>query len=160
MLSCGVNRRMTEEQKRNTIIAKAMAIYIPKVTMNISIALELFLKNNATIDEQIPLIISRKTRPANWVDKIGRPKCLRCDRDMMLNTSKGLWRCDLCEFTLDIKIKDCPRCNSRMAVVPVNISRCTKVDNKYNSVWMCKNKECMNTIYNKETIREILMEGK
>jgi ribosomal protein L37AE/L43A len=151
---------MTGEQKRNTIIAKARSLYIPMVTTNISVALELFLKNDATADEQIPLRISRKTRPKNWVDKIGRPVCLKCDREMLLNITNGNWQCDMCGATLDIKIKYCPECNSNMTVAPVNVSRCTRVDKKYNSAWMCKNKECMNTIYNKETIQEILMEGK
>lgn len=151
---------MTEERERNAIIAKARALYIPSITTNISVALELFLKNDATIDEQIPLRISRKTRPKNWVDKIGRPKCLKCDREMLLNITNGHWQCDLCGAMLDIKIKDCPECNSKMTVVPVNVSRCTNVDKKYNSAWMCKNEECMNTIYNKETMQEILMEGK
>jgi hypothetical protein len=151
---------MTEEQKRNTIIAKARLLYIPKITTNISVALELFLKNDATIDEQVPLRISRKTRPMNWVDEVGRPKCLKCDREMLLNITKGLWQCDLCGFKLDVKIKDCPECNSVMTVVPINISRCTHVNGNYNSAWMCKNKECMNTIYNKETMQEILTEVK
>jgi hypothetical protein len=151
---------MTEEQKRNNIIAKAKLLYIPKVTNNISVALELFLKNNATDDEQIPLIISRNTRPANWVDNMGRPKCPKCNIGLTLNIGQGLWQCDLCKFKRDIKIKSCPECNKPMVVVPVNVSRCTRINGDYGSAWMCKNKECMNTIYNKETMQEILMEGK
>jgi predicted RNA-binding Zn-ribbon protein involved in translation (DUF1610 family) len=151
---------MTESDIRNSVIAKARSLYIPKITRNISVALELFLKNDANTSERIPPTISRKTRPKNWVDKIGRPTCLKCDMKMLLNITNGHWQCEMCGATLDIKIKDCPECNSRMIVLPVNVSKCTKVDKKYNSAWMCKNKECMNTIYNKETMQEILMEGK
>jgi hypothetical protein len=151
---------MTEDQKRKNIIAKARLLYIPKITNNISIALELFLKNDATIDEKVPIVISRKTRPASWVDEMGRPKCPKCNIGLTLNTLDGLWQCDYCGLKRDIKTKKCPDCNKPMVVAPVNVSRCTQVDKKYNSAWTCKNKECMNTIYNKETMQEILMEGK
>lgn len=151
---------MTEDQKRNNIIAKARALYIPMVTTSVSIALELFLKNDVTGDENIPLVISRKNRPVNWVDEMGRPKCPKCDTGLTLNIGQGLWQCDICKYIRDIKIKDCPECNEPMMVVPVNVSRCTRVDGDYNSAWTCKNKECMNTIYNKETMQEILMEEK
>lgn len=150
---------MTDEQKRYNIIEKARALYIPKVTNNISVALELFLKNDATKDEEIPLSITRKSKPKNWVDNVGRPKCPECNIGLTLNVTSGLWQCDLCEFKVEIKIKKCPTCNEQMVVVPVNISRCTKVDDKYNSAWMCKNKDCMDTIYNEETIQEILIKG-
>lgn len=145
---------------RNNIIAKARLLYIPGVTNNISVALELFLKNDATEDEKVPLIISRKNKPTNWVDDIGRPKCPKCNIGLSLNTWKGLWQCDLCKFERDAKIKNCPKCNESMNIVPVNVSKCTRVDKKYNSVWTCKNEECMNAIYNKETMQEILTEGK
>lgn len=150
---------ITEEQKRNNIIAKARSLYIPNVTKNISVALELFLRNDANVDEQVPLVVSRKTKPANWVDDMGRPKCPRCKIGLTLNINKNLWQCDLCRDKYEIKIKDCPKCNESMKIVPVNISRCTRVDSKYNSAWMCKNKECMETIYNKKTMQEILTEG-
>jgi uncharacterized protein (DUF983 family) len=151
---------MTKEQIRNNIIAKARSLYIPRVTNNISIALEMFLKNNAAEDEKVPLVISRKNKPANWVDRMGRPECPKCNRGMLLNITKGLWQCDICGLKRDIKTKDCPDCNGSMIVVPVNISKCTQVDGDYNSAWMCKNEKCMNTIYNKETMQEILMEEK
>lgn len=151
---------MNELQIRNNTISKARSLYIPSVTTNISVALELFLKNNATEDEKVPLVISRENRPANWVDKIGRPKCLKCDRDMLLNITKGLWQCEICGTLMDIATKHCPECNESMTIAPVNVSRCTMVDSKYNSVWTCRNDKCMETIYNKETIQDILMEGR
>ena len=149
---------MTEFDIRNNVIAKARSLYIPSVTKNISVALELFLKNDATTDEQVPLRISRKNRPSNWVDDIGRPNCPKCNRELLFNISKSLWQCDLCDFKMDIATRVCPECNGPMSVVPVNVSRCTKVDSKYNSAWTCSNKECMEIIYNEKTIQEILTE--
>ena len=47
-------------------------------------------------------------------------------------------------------IKNCPDCKSRMLLFPVNISKTTITGDDSKSVWMCTNKKCMNTIYNKE----------
>lgn len=149
-----------DDIQRKTIISKARSLYIPMVTDNISVALKLFLKNDATVDEQIPIVISRKSRPANWVDRMGRPTCPKCNIGLTLNMVKNIWQCDLCMFEKEIRIKDCPECSKQMMLRPVNVSRCTKIGGGYNSMWLCKNEECMNTIYNKETIQEILMEGK
>jgi ribosomal protein S27AE len=144
---------------RDNVIEKARSLYIPNITNNISIALEMFLKNDATENEKVPLVISRETRPANWVDVMGRPKCPRCSIGLSLNVNKNLWQCDICGFKINIKIKNCPECNRSMMLKPVNVSRCTKVDGNYNSVWTCRNKECMETIYNEKTIQEILTDG-
>ena len=54
--------------------------------MNISKALELYLKNDAK--EQIPLIITNKTKPKNIADLIGRPDCPDCNQKMMLRIIK------------------------------------------------------------------------
>jgi len=79
---------------------------------------------------------------------------------MLLNITKGLWQCVVCGLRMDTVARHCPECNELMSISPVNVSRCTRVDSKYNSVWTCRNNECMETIYNKETMQEILMEGK
>lgn len=80
---------MNELQIRNNIIAKARRKYIPFQTKNISKALELYLKDNA---KQIPLTITKKTKPKNIADLIGRPICFNCQQKMMLriiNTPQG-----------------------------------------------------------------------
>ena len=96
---------MNELQIRNDIITKARKKYVPSHTMNISVALELYLKNNA---EQIPLRINKKTKPKNIADLIGRPECPKCKQEMMLriiNTLQGktnlkgwktCWECISC----------------------------------------------------------------
>ncbi len=77
-------------QIRNQIVAKARKKYIPSHTMNISKALGLYLKNGTK--EQIPLTITKKTKPKNIADLIGRPECPECKQEMMLriiNTPQG-----------------------------------------------------------------------
>lgn len=64
---------------RNIIIAKARNKYIPSYTKNISKALVLYLTNDASKKEQIPLRISTKNKPKNWIDKSGRPQCPNCN---------------------------------------------------------------------------------
>ena len=81
---------MKELHKRINIIAKARKKYIPSQTMNISKALGLYLKNDTK--EQMPLTITKKTKPKNIADLIGRPDCPECKQEMMLriiNTPKG-----------------------------------------------------------------------
>lgn len=75
---------MNQLQIRNDIIARARKKYIPLQTMNISKALELYLKNDKIKEEQIPLTITKKTRPKNIADLIGRPNCPNCEQEMML----------------------------------------------------------------------------
>jgi hypothetical protein len=96
--------------QRNLIISKASKKYIPSHTKNISKALELYLKNDAGEDEQIPLTITKKTKPKNIADLIGRPICPGCKQEMMLriiNTSQGkanlrgwktCWECINCGY--------------------------------------------------------------
>jgi len=77
---------MKDQVFRNSTISKARAKYIPSRTMNISEALDLYLRNDAKGDEQIPLKITGKTRPKNIADLIGRPECPSCGKKMMLRT--------------------------------------------------------------------------
>lgn len=50
----------------------------------------------------------------------------------------------------------CPECGIAIKLLPVNINPETRTgDPKDKSVWMCRNQECMYTIYNKETIEEV-----
>lgn len=52
--------------------------------------------------------------------------------------------------------RSCGDCVTPMALFEVNISNGTKTgDPTDKSVWLCPNKECMNAIYNKETVKEI-----
>ena len=54
----------------------------------------------------------------------------------------------------------CPTCKAEMFLYPVNISPGTQTgDLTDKSVWMCQNTECMHTIYNKETVQEIIKSG-
>lgn len=101
---------MDELQRRTNIIAKARKKYVPSHTKNISEALELYIKHDAREKELIPLIVSRKTKPKNIADLIGRPNCPKCNREMMLriiNTPKGkanlkgwktCWECINCGY--------------------------------------------------------------
>jgi hypothetical protein len=50
---------LTEREKRQIIISKAMDKYGLSVNRHIGKALELYLKNDATEDEQIPLFITK-----------------------------------------------------------------------------------------------------
>ena len=52
----------------------------------------------------------------------------------------------------------CPVCQKRMMLLPVNVDKATKTDDNSKSVWLCSNKECMNTIYNNESVNEIIRE--
>lgn len=102
---------MDELQKRNIIISKARHKYIPAITMNISEALELYLKNDAGADEQIPLIVTRLTMPKSWIELGGSPKCPECSKRVLgfrtirepkgkanLNGYKSCWECSNCGY--------------------------------------------------------------
>ena len=54
----------------------------------------------------------------------------------------------------------CPDCRSPMQLLRVNVSPATRTNDSSKSVWLCTNKTCMNTIYNTESIEEILKKGK
>lgn len=98
----------SEIQKRSFILSKARKKYMPSQTKSITKALELYLRDDVEKDEQIPLIITKKTRPKNIVDLIGRPKCPECGVDMglrIINEPKSrtnihgwktCWECPVC----------------------------------------------------------------
>jgi len=50
----------------------------------------------------------------------------------------------------------CPDCQYPMRLLDVNVSPATQTNDTSKSVWLCTNKKCMNTIYNTESIEEIL----
>jgi len=50
----------------------------------------------------------------------------------------------------------CPDCRSPMQLLRVNFSPATQTNDRSKSVWFCTNKKCMNAIYNKESVEEIL----
>lgn len=50
----------------------------------------------------------------------------------------------------------CPDCGYPMRLLKVNFSPATQTGDGTQSVWMCTNKKCMNTIYNTESVEEIL----
>ena len=96
---------------RDEIIARAQVKYIDTgVTKNITEALELYLKNDAGPDEQIPLFItSPEIHQIREVMKQVRPTCDDCDSEMFLQV-KALdpagrehptaWTCKKCGIIL------------------------------------------------------------
>jgi len=54
----------------------------------------------------------------------------------------------------------CPLCSNQMRLLPVNISKETLTNDDSKSVWLCPNKACMNTIYNKKSIEEIAQQNR
>ena len=50
----------------------------------------------------------------------------------------------------------CPDCQYPMRLLPINISAATQTNDDSKSVLLCTYKKCMNTIYNKESVEEIL----
>ena len=55
--------------------------------------------------------------------------------------------------------KKCPLCQSSMSLLSLNFSPATLTGEDSKSVWLCSNKDCMNTIYNKESVNEITRKG-
>ena len=56
--------------------------------------------------------------------------------------------------------KDCPECPAIMLALQVNTGPGNQTgDPSEHTVWLCQNKDCMHTIYNKESIDEILRRG-
>lgn len=54
----------------------------------------------------------------------------------------------------------CPLCGARMRLLSVNDQLGTQTgDPTDHSVFLCNNKNCMNSIYNKQTIEELKKEG-
>jgi hypothetical protein len=70
----------TEKEKRRLIIRKAMLIYGETTGKNITESLRLYLENNATEDEQIPLEITESTvlRELRLILITNRPTCEEC----------------------------------------------------------------------------------
>ena len=50
----------------------------------------------------------------------------------------------------------CPNCHSPMQSLSVNINPATQTNDNSKSVWLCTNQKCMDTIYNTESVEEIL----
>ena len=51
----------------------------------------------------------------------------------------------------------CEKCNSRVVIEKVNISRCTKTTNKKEkTAIMCTNSECLHTEYSVKSFRELV----
>ena len=72
---------------------------------------------------------------------------LREDDDPSLKGQKSVKR-----YTL----KKCPDCKTHMILVPVNNTPATQTgDPSDKSQWVCNNKDCMSTIFNKQTTDEI-----
>lgn len=72
----------------------------------------------------------------------------------------GKWieskRKELTRMPVRAAVFKCPACKSVMRLLGVNISPATQTNDDSKSVWVCTNKKCMNTIYNKKSVEEIL----
>jgi hypothetical protein len=88
---------------RKEIIQKARSKYIPSVTMNITEALRLYLKNDT--EEQIPLFITQDQSVRGFKEAIKkiRPRCEECDGELKMrrdvmdiygNKYLTAWFCD------------------------------------------------------------------
>jgi len=56
-------------------------------------------------------------------------------------------------------IFNCPECSLRMRLLSVNDTSATQTgDSTDKSMWLCPNRECMHTIYNKQTLEELRLE--
>jgi len=65
-------------------------------------------------------------------------------------------RKELARMPVRAAVTMCPDCRAPMRLLGVNISPATQTNDNSKSVWFCTNKKCMNTIYNKESVEEIL----
>jgi len=52
--------------------------------------------------------------------------------------------------------RKCPVCQSPMSLFPVNYSNCSQTGDDSKSVWTCLEQTCLEQIYNKKSIDEIL----
>lgn len=50
----------------------------------------------------------------------------------------------------------CPECNSKMSLATVNTSAKDQTGDDSKSVWLCPNRDCFETIYNKQSVKEIM----
>ena len=61
-------------------------------------------------------------------------------------------RCNMAVFK-------CPECNTTMRLYPVNTNPGDQTEDDSKSVWVCPNRDCMENIYNKQTMQELLKNG-
>ena len=54
----------------------------------------------------------------------------------------------------------CPDCQAPMQILPVNTRPGDQTGDDSKSMLLCSNKECMNTIYNQQTVQDIMKELK
>ena len=99
---------MTDPSKRNCLVERARKKYIPTKTRNISEALRIYIEKNPA--EKSTVFITKKTKPSNIADVVGRPDCPNCKDKMMLriiNTAQGkqnlkgwktCWECLKCGY--------------------------------------------------------------
>ena len=52
----------------------------------------------------------------------------------------------------------CSECSAVMNLLPVNQSPSDQTGDDSQSVWICSNMKCLETIYNKQSVKEILQE--
>lgn len=97
-------------------------------------------KNNITISEFIDFIEGEKMEKAK----------LDLEKIELEKKERHSWN----KFALK-----CPECKEPMGLFPINTELGDQTGDDSQSVWICPNNDCMETIYNKQTIQEILKKG-
>lgn len=98
----------TEFHERNQALSRAMKIYVPHITRNITEAFELY---KAVFNEhEHETFINNMTTRKSPIDGLVRPRCPECDANLMLaiinipkgrknrNGYKTLWQCPVCDY--------------------------------------------------------------
>ncbi len=62
--------------------------------------------------------------------------------------------------TLKFTEQKCPECNGLMTLLSVNDQPGTQTGDDSQSAWMCQKQKCGETIYNKESVQEIINKAK
>lgn len=95
---------------RSICIARARSLYIPRVTLNLSVALSLYLNSDNFTGDPVPLRISGIDKPRIWIDDIDHPDCPVCSNVLLLrsvytpigrsniNGWKTCWECLSCGY--------------------------------------------------------------
>ncbi len=94
-----------------------------------------------------------------FYDVVTRAGYTITDIEDYIETKKATIQAKLLEKPARPVLKECPECQKSMSLLRVNIDSATQTGDSSKSVWLCMNQDCMNTIYNTESVEEILMKA-